>query len=69
MSLDNSGYSGLVLEKLSSSNAKVGDTISITQNGEEHVGVLMPRSQVGGDTEHVFLKLDSVYKIGLRLSQ
>ena len=69
LSVDNSGYSGLVLEKLSSSNVKVGDTISITKNGEEHVGVLMPRSQVGDDAEHVIIKLDSGYNIGLRLSQ
>ena len=69
LSLDNSGYSGLVLEKLSSSNVKVGDTINITQNGAEYIGVLMPRSQVGGDAEHVIIKLDSGYNIGIRLSQ
>ncbi|MFW9793582.1 MAG: Glu-tRNA(Gln) amidotransferase subunit GatD [Candidatus Thorarchaeota archaeon] len=69
MSLDGSGYSGLALEKLSSSNVKVGDTISIIQNGEEQVGVLMPRSQVGSDTFHVIIKLDSGYNIGIRLSQ
>jgi len=69
MGLGDSGYSGLVLEKLSSSNVKVGDTISITQNGEEQVGVLMPRSQVGSDTFHVIIKLDSGYNIGIRLNQ
>ncbi|TET09501.1 MAG: Glu-tRNA(Gln) amidotransferase subunit GatD [Candidatus Thorarchaeota archaeon] len=69
LSLDNSGYIGLVLEKLSRSNVKVGDTISITQDGEEHVGMLMPRSQVGSDTYHVIIKLDSGYNIGIRLSQ
>ena len=69
MGLDDSGYSGLVLEKLSSSNVKVGDTISITQDGEEQIGVLMPRSQVGSDTFHVIIKLDSGYNIGIRLNQ
>jgi glutamyl-tRNA(Gln) amidotransferase subunit D len=69
MGLDDSGYSGLALEKLSSSNVKVGDTISITQNGEEQVGVLMPRSQVGSDTFHVIIKLDSGYNIGIRLNK
>ncbi len=69
LSLDGSGYSGLALEKLSNSNVKVGDTISITHNGEEQVGVLMPRSQVGSDTYHVIIKLDSGYNIGIRLSQ
>ncbi len=69
LSLDGSGYSGLALEKLSNSNVKVGDTISITQNDEEQVGVLMPRSQVGSDTFHVIIKLDSGYNIGIRLSE
>ena len=69
LSLGSSGYSGLVLEKLSSSNIKVGDTISIKKDGEEYVGVLMPRSQVGSDEFHVILKLESGYNIGIKLDQ
>lgn len=69
LSLDNSGYTGLVLEKLSSSNIKVGDTISIKKDGEENVGVLMPRSQVGSDQFHVIIKLESGYNIGIKLDQ
>ena len=69
LSLDNSGYSGLVLEKLSSSNIKVGDTISITNNGEEYVGVLMPRSQVGSDQYHIIIKIETGYNIGIKLKQ
>jgi glutamyl-tRNA(Gln) amidotransferase subunit D len=69
LSLDNSGYSGLVLEKLSSSNIKVGDTISIKKNGEEYIGVLMPRSQVGSDQFHVIIKIESGYNIGIKLDQ
>jgi len=67
LSLDNSGYIGLVLEKLSSSNIKVGDTISIKKNGEEYVGVLMPRSQVGSDQFHIIIKIESGYNIGIKL--
>lgn len=69
LSLENSGYSGLALEKLSSSNIKVGDTARITNNGEEYVGVLMPRSQVGSDQFHVIIKLESGYNIGIKLNQ
>ena len=68
MSLDDSGYSGLVLEKLSLSKTQVGDTINITKDGEEFTGVLMPRSQVGSDAAHIIIKLDSGYNIGLRLN-
>ncbi len=69
MSLDDSGYSGLVLEKLYLSKIQVGDTISITKDGEEFTGVLMPRSQVGSDDAHIIIKLTSGYNIGLRLDE
>jgi len=69
LSLDDSGYSGLVLEKLSLSKIQVGDTISITKDGEEFTGVLMPRSQVGSDDAHIIIKLASGYNIGLRLDE
>lgn len=69
LSLDDSGYSGLVLQKLSLSKIQVGDTISITKDGKEFTGVLMPRSQVGSDSAHIIIKLDSGYNIGLRLNQ
>ncbi|MFW9786627.1 MAG: Glu-tRNA(Gln) amidotransferase subunit GatD [Candidatus Thorarchaeota archaeon] len=69
MSLDNSGYSGLVLEKLTSANIKTGDEIRITSNGNEYTGVLMPRSQVGSDPFHIIIKLDTGYNIGIKLNQ
>lgn len=69
LSLEDSGYSGLVLEKLSNSKAQIGDTISVTKDGVEYTGVLMPRSQVGSDSIHVVIKLTSGYNIGIRMSQ
>ncbi|MHA2423404.1 MAG: Glu-tRNA(Gln) amidotransferase subunit GatD [Candidatus Thorarchaeota archaeon] len=59
----------MVLKKLSSSNIKVGDTISIKKNGEEYVGVLMPRSQVGSDQFHIIIKIESGYNIGIKLNK
>ena len=67
MSHDGSGYSGLVLEKLTIAGVKIGDTIKIVQNGTDHIGVLMPRSQIGIDPDHIVLKLDNGYNIGIRL--
>jgi glutamyl-tRNA(Gln) amidotransferase subunit D len=69
MSLDNSGYTALVLEKLFTLSIKVGDTIRINKNGEEYVGVLMPRSQVGSDQFHVIIKLETGYNIGIKLNK
>ena len=69
LSLEDSGYSGLVLEKLSSSKIQIGDTISVTKDGVEYTGVLMPRSQVGSDSIHIVIKLTSGYNIGIRMNQ
>ncbi len=68
MSLDGSGYSGLVLEKLSAAGVKIGDTIKIRHDGKEHSGVLMPRAQIGSDPDHIVVKLDTGYNIGIRLT-
>jgi len=67
LSLDGSGYSGLVLEKLSTAAVRIGDTITIRHNGEEYTGILMPRAQIGSDPNHIVVKLDTGYNIGVRL--
>jgi glutamyl-tRNA(Gln) amidotransferase subunit D len=69
LSLDGSGYSGLVLEKITTSKIRVGDTISIIQDQVEHTGVLMPRSQIGSDSVHIVIKLSSGYNLGIRINQ
>ncbi|MHA1905758.1 MAG: Glu-tRNA(Gln) amidotransferase subunit GatD [Candidatus Thorarchaeota archaeon] len=67
MALEGSGYSGLVLEKLSSVSIKIGDRLKIIQDGKEFEGILMPRSQVGTDPFHIVLKLDNGYNIGIKI--
>ena len=69
LTLDGSGYNGLVLEKLSKVKAHVGDTISITHEGTEYKGILMPRSQVGNDSLHIAIKLKSGYNIGISVDE
>ena len=68
MSLNDSGYSGSVLEKLSGAGIKVGDTIKIQHDGKEYTGILMPRVQIGGDPDHIVIKLSTGYNVGVRLS-
>ena len=67
MSLEGSGYSGLVLEKLSSASIKIGDRLKVNQDTKEFEGILMPRSQVGTDLFHIVLKLDNGYNIGIKI--
>lgn len=68
MSLKDSGYSGLALDKLVSGGIEIGDTILVIQDGKEYSGVLMPRAQIGSDPDHIVIKLDTGYNIGVRLS-
>ncbi len=68
LSLDDSGYGGFVLEKLSGAGVKVGDTIRVQHDGKEYTGILMPRVQIGGDPEHIVIKLSTGYNVGVRLS-
>lgn len=69
LSLDGSGYDGLVLSTLAAAKARVGDTISVVKNGVEYTGVLMPRSQIGSDPFHIVIKLSNGYNLGIRMNQ
>ncbi|TFG35039.1 Glu-tRNA(Gln) amidotransferase subunit GatD [Candidatus Thorarchaeota archaeon] len=69
LSLDGSGYIGLVLDKLSEAKIRIGDLISVSHNGTEYTGILMPRSQVGNDSVHIAIKLKSGYNIGIRFTE
>lgn len=69
LSLDGSGYTGLVLDKLSKIKARVGDIISLTHEGTEYTGVLMPRSQIGNDSSHIAFKLKSGYNVGIHIHE
>ncbi|MFO7837203.1 MAG: Glu-tRNA(Gln) amidotransferase subunit GatD [Candidatus Thorarchaeota archaeon] len=68
MDQEKSGYIGLALKKLKDAESQVGDEIRVTTDHKQHVGVLIPRAQIGSDQEHIVIKLDSGYNIGVRLN-
>jgi len=59
----------LVQEKLNSIGAKIGVTIIVEQNGKTFTGMLMPRSQIGSDSNHIVIKLENGYNLGIRVSR
>ncbi len=69
MGLEDSGYSGMVFERLSSLHIDIGDLISIERNGNEFTGLLMPRSQIGSDENHIVIKLENGYNIGVCIDE
>ncbi|MHA1903275.1 MAG: Glu-tRNA(Gln) amidotransferase subunit GatD [Candidatus Thorarchaeota archaeon] len=58
----------MCLQGLIVAGVKIGDTIKIIQNGQEYTGVLMPRAQVGSDPDHVVIKLDTGFNIGVKMN-
>jgi len=58
------GYRGEVLRILEKSGIKIGDRISVTENGDKYEGLLIPRSEFGDD-RHIVIKLRSGYNIGI----
>jgi glutamyl-tRNA(Gln) amidotransferase subunit D len=67
VALEGSGYAGLVQEKLASLDIEIGNKITITKGQRKYTGILMPRSQVGIDVDHIVIKLDNGYNLGLRI--
>jgi glutamyl-tRNA(Gln) amidotransferase subunit D len=68
MSLEDSGYQGALLKKLTSAGIRMGDRVRFKDGEKEIEGIIMPRSQIGADSHHLVLKIDSGYNLGLRVS-
>jgi glutamyl-tRNA(Gln) amidotransferase subunit D len=62
------GYRGEVLRLLKSASIKVGDRIRVKKADLVYEGILMPRTELG-DPDHLVVKLDSGYNIGVRISR
>ena len=59
-----SGYRGELRRALEAEGIDIGDLISVTSEGFEYQGILMPRSELE-DEWHLVLKLESGYNIGI----
>jgi len=53
---------------LKSKSIKVGDRVRVERAGRVYEGVLMPRTELG-DPNHLVIKLDSGYNLGIRISK
>ncbi|MBS3815089.1 MAG: Glu-tRNA(Gln) amidotransferase subunit GatD [Hadesarchaea archaeon] len=62
------GYKDKALELLETATAEVGDRIKIKKDDESHEGILLPRTELG-DTQHIVLKLDSGYNLGIKATE
>ena len=60
-----SGYRGKVQQLLKAASAEVGDRVKVESAGRTYEGVLMPRTELG-DPNHLVLKLQSGYNVGIK---
>lgn len=65
---DLTGYKGRALSILKKAGANVGDVLEVRTNWGTVAGTLVPRYATG-DGDHVVLKLDSGYNVGLEVSK
>lgn len=63
-----SGYRGKVQQLLRAASVEVGDRVKVEKAGSVYEGVLMPRTELG-DPNHIVLKVDSGYNIGIKLGR
>ena len=61
-----SGYKGKVLELIKKHGLQVGDRVLAKNERVSFTGILMPRSELDDD-QHIILKLDDGYNIGLSI--
>lgn len=62
-------YDGKIEDILESLSANVGDRVRIKkENGTPQEGLLMPGDR-GGQTDHIVIKLDNGYNIGIEVSK
>ncbi|KXA95780.1 glutamyl-tRNA amidotransferase [candidate division MSBL1 archaeon SCGC-AAA259E19] len=62
------GYRDEAKDFLESASISIGDRIRIEKNGQCTQGLLMPRTE-GGASNHVVLKLDNGYNIGIKVTE
>ncbi|RLE48774.1 MAG: Glu-tRNA(Gln) amidotransferase GatDE subunit D [Candidatus Methanomethylicota archaeon] len=67
MSVRSHGYKGRVADVLEKAGIEIGNRVRISKEGKVYEGYLMPRSELGDD-QHIVIKLDDGYNIGVRLS-
>ena len=61
-------YFGDAKKLLEKFGIEVGDYVAITSKDYTVTGIIMPRSELGDD-EHIIIKLDNGYNIGININK
>ncbi|MFX1318026.1 MAG: Glu-tRNA(Gln) amidotransferase subunit GatD [Promethearchaeota archaeon] len=63
------GYLGKAQKVLEKSKVQIGDRISIQTLDNIFEGIVIPRAEIGADDQHIVLKLDSGYNVGIHVDR
>lgn len=63
------GYLGEAQKTLKRVKAKIGDRIRVSTAENIFEGIIIPRAEIGADDQHIIIKLDSGYNIGIHVNK
>jgi glutamyl-tRNA(Gln) amidotransferase subunit D len=64
---ESSGYKSKALNALKKAECQIGDIIRVTSHEKTYQGILIPRSETGGNN-HIVVKLKSGYNVGIQIT-
>ena len=64
---DSEGYLGAALASMEKAGVKVGDRVRIETAKSTFEGIIIPRAEIGSDDQHIVVKLDNGYNLGIRV--
>ncbi len=65
---DSEGYLGVARKSMEKAGVKVGDRVRIETSQSTFEGIIIPRAEIGSDDQHLVVKLDNGYNLGIRVS-
>jgi glutamyl-tRNA(Gln) amidotransferase subunit D len=63
------GYLGKAQKALKKAKVLIGDRASIQTTANTFEGIVIPRAEIGADDQHIVLKLDSGYNVGIHVDK
>jgi glutamyl-tRNA(Gln) amidotransferase subunit D len=63
------GYLGEADRILRKAKVSIGDRIEIKTAQTRYEGIVIPRAEIGADDQHIILKLDSGYNVGIQVDK
>jgi len=66
---ESAGYLGAARKALQRAGVEVGDRVRVVTSQGSFEGVVIPRAEIGADDQHIVVKLDSGYNVGIRVER